>query len=150
MSWLDCEVFCEFETCCSGFWDGNFIILKISGVAISLRSCQKLRPKKSEISTFFWSVKNCHIIIKRLTKFGFYVILPIFKHYRTILTDLSKPYDFEVRHENYIFKATFGKYYICGLNLEISWWKLFSQKVWMILYIFHIYDIVSKWIFTDL
>ena len=107
-------------------------------------------PKNQEFQPSFWSVKHCHFIIKRLTKFDFYVILPIFKHYRTILTDLSKPYDFEVRHENYIFKTKFVKYYICGSNLEISGWKLFFQKVWMILYIFHIYDIVSKWIFTDL
>ena len=45
---LDCKVFCEFETCCSGSWGGNFIILKISGVAVSLRSCQKLRPQKNQ------------------------------------------------------------------------------------------------------
>ena len=71
------------------------------------------------------------------------------KHYRTISIDLKKPLDFEVRLQNDFFLTEIVKYLICGFILEISTWKLFFRKVWMILNIFHIYDIFSKWIFID-
>ena len=39
---------------------------------------------------------------------------------------------------------------ICGLNQEISVWKLFFWKVQVIGYIFHIYHMCSKWILMEL
>ena len=42
------------------------------------------------------------------------------------------------------------QYFVCGLNPEISVWKLFFQKVWMILNIFHIYDFFIRWIFFEI
>ena len=42
------------------------------------------------------------------------------------------------------------EYFICGSNQEISTWKLFSQKVWIILNIFHIYDVFIRWILFEI
>ena len=108
-SWLDCEVLCGFETCYLGFWESNLTILRNSGVAFSLRSCQWLTPKKMKISIFSQSFKNCYFIIKNLTKFNFYIILPVLKHYRTISADLRKPLDIEVMPQNHVFWTKSGK-----------------------------------------
>ena len=42
------------------------------------------------------------------------------------------------------------KYLICGFNSEISTWKLFFQKVQMILYILYIYHFFSSCILNEL
>ena len=58
--------------------------------------------KKTKISIVSQSFKYCYFIIKRLTKFGFYII-PVLKHYRTTSADLRKPLDIEVSPQNRVF-----------------------------------------------
>ncbi len=103
-------------------------------------------PKKMKISIVSQSFKYCYFIIKRLTKFGFYVILPVLKHYRTISADLRKPLDIEVSPQNHVFWTKSGKYWFWRSSYEEFLQNYFCQKVWMILNIFNICDIFSKWI----
>ena len=125
---MDCEVFCEVETCCSGFWGGYFTILSTPGAAVFFRNCQKVSPKKSEISIFSQSFKNCYFTIKNWTKFHFYVTLPVWQHYRSILVDLRKPLDIEVRPQNHVFWTNSGKSWFGRSSYEKFLTKLFFSK----------------------
>ena len=40
--------------------------------------------------------------------------------------------------------------FICGSNQEISTWKLFFQKVWIVMNIFYIYDVFIRWILFEI
>ena len=119
-------MFCGFETCYVGSWGSNLTILRNLGVAFSLRSCQRLTPKQLEISMFSQSFKNHYFIMKNLTKFDFYVILPVLKHYRSILADLRKPLDIEVRSQNHVFWTKSGK----------SWFRRSSYEKFLQNYFF--------------
>ena len=73
-----------------------------------------------------------------------------FRSFWTISIDMKKPYEFEVWVQKCVFKTKIKKYLICGLNQEISAWKLFFWKVQVLGYIFHIYHLCSKWILMEL
>ena len=128
----------------------NLTILRISDITFSFTLCQKLNAKNWKNWCFPQSFTNRYLIMKNLTKFVFYIILSVLKHHRSILVNMRKPLDFEISPQNHVLWTKCVKYWICGFNREISTWKLFFQKVWMIVNIFHIYDIFSKWIFIDI
>ena len=85
-------------------------------------------PQKMKISIVSQSFKYCYFIIKRLTKFGFYVILPVLKHYRTISADLRKPLDIEVSPQNHVFWTKKWKILIWEEFLRGVLTKLFLSK----------------------
>ena len=81
---------------------------------------------------------------------GFGHVETFSRSFWTISIDMKKPYEFEVWIQKCVLLTKIGKYLICGLNQEISIWKLFFWKVQVIGYIFHIYHMCSKWILIEL
>ena len=137
-------MFCGFETCYLGFWESNLTILRDSEVAFSLRCCQRLTPKKLKISFFSQSFKNCYFTIKNWTKFHFYVTLPVWQHYRSILVDLRKPLDIEVRPQNHVFWTNSGKSWFGRSSYEKFLQNYFFPKKFGWFWTFFIFTISSQ------
>ena len=81
----------------------------------------KKHKKLSQQKSFFMH----HIIKIYWTKLGFGHVETFFRSFWTISIDMKKPYEFEVWVQKCVFKTKIEKYLICGLNQEISVWKLF-------------------------
>ena len=92
--------------------------------------------------SFFSSRKNFflvhHIFMKNLTKLGLGHVKTFLRSFWAISIDMQNPYGNELWVEKYIFltKVIVSAEY--STNVEISAWKYFFQKVWIMGYIFHI------------
>ena len=122
-------------------------ILRSSEICCSGHTLSKKHENSPLLEESFWDVK---IDIRNRT----FCLLTIKSHFLTIYHVLGafckslrilKP-----THEIVCFLMESKQYSICGLNPEISIWKLFFQKVWMILNIFHIYNFFIRWIFFEI
>ena len=79
-----------------------------------------------------------HIFMKRLTKLGLGHVKTFLRSFWAISIDIKNPYGNELWVEKYVFltKMIISTKY--STSVEISAWKYFFQKVWIMGYIFHI------------
>ena len=122
-------------------------ILRSLEICYSGHTLSKMHEKIPLLKESFWDVK---INIRNHT----FCLLTIKSHFLTIY-HVPGAFCKSLRilkstHEIVYFLMKSKQYSICGLNPEISIWKLFFEKVWMILNIFHIYNFFIRWIFFEI
>ena len=79
-----------------------------------------------------------HILMKNLTKLGFGHVKTFLRSFWALSIDMQNPYGNELWVEKYIFLTKMIVSAEYSTNVEISAWKYFFQKVWIMGYIFHI------------
>ena len=91
---------------------------------------------------FFSSRKNFflvhHIFMKRLTKLGLGHVKTFLRSFWAISIDIKNPYGNELWVEKYVFLTKMIDSAEYSTGVEISAWKYFFRKVWIMSYIFHI------------
>ena len=122
-------------------------ILRSPEICCSGHILSKKHEKIPFLKESFWDVK---IDIRNRT----FCLLTIKSHFLTIYHVIGAFCEslriLKSSHEIVCFLMKSRQYSICGLNPEISIWKLFFQKVWMILNIFHIYNFFIRWVFFEI
>ena len=92
--------------------------------------------------SFFSSRKKLflvhHIFMKRLTKLGLGHVKTFLRSFWAISIDIKNPYGNELWVEKYVFLTKMIVSAEYSTSVEISAWKYFFQKVWIMGYIFHI------------
>ena len=118
-------------------------ILRSPEICCSGHTLSKNHEKIPFLEESFWDVK---IDIRNRT----FCLLTIKFHFLPIYCVLDafckSLWILKPTHEILCFIMKRRQYSICGLNPEISIWKLFFEKVWMILNVFHIYNSFIRWI----
>ena len=76
--------------------------------------------------------------MKNLTKLGFGHVKTFLRSFWAISIDMQNPYGNELWVEKHIFLTKMIVSAEYSTNVEISAWKYFFQKVWIMGYIFHI------------
>ena len=79
-----------------------------------------------------------HIFMKRLTKLGLGHVKTFLRSFWAISIDIKNPYGSELWVEKYVFLTKMIVSAEYSTSVEISAWKYFFQKVWIMGYIFHI------------
>ena len=95
--------------------------------------------KIHEKSFFFKSKKFFlvhHIFMKRLTKLGLGHVKTFLRSFWAISIDIKNPYGNELWVEKYVFLTKMIVSAEYSTSVEISTWKYFFRKVWIMGYIF--------------
>ena len=79
-----------------------------------------------------------HIFMKRLTKLGLGHVKTFLRSFWAISIDIKNPYGSELWVEKYVLLTKMIVSAEYSTSVEISAWKYFFQKVWIMGYIFHI------------
>ena len=76
--------------------------------------------------------------MKNLTKLGFGHVKTFLRSFWAISIDMQNPYGNELWVEKYVFLTKMIDSAEYSTSVEISAWKYFFRKVWIMSYIFHI------------
>ena len=103
---------------------------------------QYLLKCKNPWKKFFFKSKKIflvhHIFMKRLTKLGLGHVKTFLRSFCAISIDIKNPYGSELWVEKYVLLTKMIVSAEYSTSVEISAWKYFFQKVWIMGYIFHI------------